>query len=205
MKMEKGDTLKKSITYFEKAGVQNTEETLKLAIDRAGELNIKDIVVASSYGDTAKKLLSLIEDRNLDLNVVVVSYHQGFHDKDRITMSEETINELTERGAKVFIGSHALSGVERAISNKFGGAYPVEIIAHTLRTFGHGLKVAYEITLMATDAGLIKTKNEVIAIGGRSRGADTAVVIKPANLNNFFSIELREIICMPRDKKKVDE
>jgi hypothetical protein len=103
------------------------------------------------------------------------------------------------------MGAHALSGVERAISNKFGGAYPVEIIAHTLRTFGHGLKVCYEITLMAADAGLIKTKNEVIAIGGRSRGADTSVVIKPANLNNFFNIELKEIICMPRDKKKIDE
>jgi hypothetical protein len=58
---------------------------------------------------------------------------------------------------------------------------------------------------MAADAGLIKTKNEVIAIGGRSRGADTSVVIKPANLNNFFNIELKEIICMPRDKKKIDE
>jgi hypothetical protein len=197
--------VEKSITYFEKAGVQNTEETLKLAVERAQELNIKDIVVASSYGDTAKKLLNIIESKNLDLNVIVVSYHQGFHGEDVITMSEETMNELKERGAKVFMGAHALSGVERAISNKFGGAYPVEIIAHTLRTFGHGLKVCYEITLMAADAGLIKTKNEVIAIGGRSRGADTAVVIKPANLNNFFNIELKEIICMPRDKKKIDE
>ena len=197
--------MEKSITYFEKAGVQNTEETLKLAVERAQELNIKDIVVASSYGDTAKKLLDVVESKNLDLNVVVVSYHQGFHGEDVITMSEETMNELKERGAKVFMGAHALSGVERAISNKFGGAYPVEIIAHTLRTFGHGLKVCYEITLMAADAGLIKTKNEVIAIGGRSRGADTSVVIKPANLNNFFNIELREIICMPRDKKKMGE
>jgi hypothetical protein len=197
--------VEKSITYFEKAGVQNTEETLKLAVERAQELNIKDIVVASSYGDTAKKLLDVVESKNLDLNVVVVSYHQGFHGEDVITMSEETMNELKERGAKVFMGAHALSGVERAISNKFGGAYPVEIIAHTLRTFGHGLKVCYEITLMAADAGLIKTKNEVIAIGGRSRGADTSVVIKPANLNNFFNIELREIICMPRDKKKMGE
>ena len=197
--------MEKSITYFEKAGVQNTEETLKLAVERAQELNIKDIVVASSYGDTAKKLLDVVESKNLDLNVVVVSYHQGFHGEDVITMSEETMNELKERGAKVFMGAHALSGVERAISNKFGGAYPVEIIAHTLRTFGHGLKVCYEITLIAADAGLIKTKNEVIAIGGRSRGADTSVVIKPANLNNFFNIELREIICMPRDKKKMGE
>ena len=198
-------SIRKSIVYFERAGVQNTEETLKLAVERAQELNIKDIVVASSYGDTARKLLDILEERGLHLNVVVVTYHQGFHEVDRLTMSEETMEELKKRGAKIFIGPHALSGVERAISNKFGGAYPVEIIAHTLRTFGHGLKVCYEITLMAVDGGLIKTKNDVIAIGGRSRGADTAVVIKPANLRNFFDIELREIICMPRDKRKMDE
>ncbi|HIP17293.1 MAG TPA: hypothetical protein EYG76_03195 [Methanothermococcus okinawensis] len=197
--------IKKSIVYFERAGVQNTEETLKLSVERAQELNIRDIVVASSYGDTAKKLLELIQEKNLNLNVIVVSYHQGFHGEDIITMSQETMELLRNKGAKVFMGPHALSGVERAISNKFGGAYPVEIIAHTLRTFGHGLKVCYEIVLMAADAGLIKTKNEVIAIGGRSRGADTAVVIKPANLNSFFNIELREIICMPRDKRKMEQ
>jgi len=195
----------KEITYFERAGVQNTDETLKLSIKRAKELNIKDIVVASSYGDTAKKLISMLEEENLNLNVVVVSYHQGFHGEDVITMDNETMEYLKNKGAKIFMGPHALSGVERAISNKFGGAYPVEIIAHTLRTFGHGLKVCYEITLMATDAGLIKTKNEVIAIGGRSRGADTAVVIKPSNLNRFFDIEVKEIICMPRDKRKLNE
>jgi len=197
--------IEKPIVYFERAGVQNTEETLKLAVERAQELNIKDIVVASSYGDTARKLLDLLEEKNLHLNVVVVTYHQGFHQVDTLTMSEETMEELKRRGAKIFIGPHALSGVERAISNRFGGAYPVEIIAHTLRTFGHGLKVCYEITLMAADGGLIKTKREVVAIGGRSRGADTAVVIKPANLKNFFDIEVKEIICIPRDKRKMDE
>ncbi|MBW9222535.1 hypothetical protein KKP97_05770 [Methanothermococcus sp. SCGC AD-155-C09] len=198
-------SIKRSIVYFERAGVQNTEETLKLSVERAQELNIRDIVVASSYGDTAKKLLKLIQKENLNLNVIVVSYHQGFHGEDIITMGQETMELLRNKGAKVFMGPHALSGVERAISNKFGGAYPVEIIAHTLRTFGHGLKVCYEIVLMAADAGLIKTKNEVIAIGGRSRGADTSVVIKPANLNNFFNMELREIICMPRDKRKIEQ
>jgi len=72
-----------------------------------------------------------------------------------------------------------------------------------LRTFGQGVKVCYEITIMACDAGLIKAKEEVIAIGGTGRGADTAMVIKPANMNTFFNIEAREILCMPRIKKKV--
>ncbi|MDK2791013.1 MAG: uncharacterized protein PWP15_1522 [Methanothermococcus sp.] len=188
--------------YFEYPGVENTEETLKLAVERAKEGEIKDIVVASSYGETAKKLLDIVEKENLDLNVIVVTYHQGFHGEDVKSLDEDTARALKERGAKIYMGTHALSGVERGISRKLGGYGPVEVIADTLRTFGHGLKVCYEITVMAADGGLISTKKEVIAIGGRSRGADTAVVIKPANMNNFFDIELKEIICMPRNKKK---
>lgn len=55
---------------------------------------------------------------------------------------------------------------------------------------------------MAADAGLVSTKKEIIAIGGSSRGADSAVVIRPSNMNTFFDIELRELICMPKNKKK---
>lgn len=188
--------------YFEYPGVENTEETLKLAVERAKEGKIKDIVVASSYGETAKKLLNIVEKEKLDLNIIAVTYHQGFSGEDVKSLDEDIARELKEKGVKIYMGTHALSGVERGISRKLGGYGPVEVIADTLRTFGHGLKVCYEITVMAADGGLISTKKEVIAIGGRSRGADTAVVIKPANMNNFFDIELREIICMPRNKKK---
>ena len=190
---------------FEYPGIQNTDETLKIAVERAKKGDIKSIVVASSTGYTAKKLLDLLEKEGLDLNVVVVTYHQGFHGEDIISMDKEVEEELERRGAKVFRGTHALSGVERGISNKLGGYGPVQVIAETLRTFGQGVKVCYEITIMACDAGLIKAKEEVIAIGGTSRGADTAMVIKPANMNTFFNIEAREILCMPRIKKKKDE
>ncbi|CAB3289708.1 PK_C domain-containing protein [Methanocaldococcus lauensis] len=187
---------------FEYPGKENTDKTLKIAVERAKKGDIKSIVVASSTGETAKKLLDLLEKENLNLNVVVVTYHQGFYGEDKISMSKEVEEELKKRGAKVFRGTHALSGVERGISNKLGGYGPVQVIAETLRTFGQGVKVCYEITIMACDAGLIKAKEEVIAIGGTGRGADTAMVIKPANMNTFFNIEAREILCMPRFKKK---
>jgi hypothetical protein len=54
---------------------------------------------------------------------------------------------------------------------------------------------------MAADSGNISTKKDVIAIGGSGKGADSAVVIRPANMNTFFDIELKEIICMPKNKK----
>jgi len=72
----------------------------------------------------------------------------------------------------------------------------VEIIAQTLRLFGQGTKVCAEITLMATDAGLI-SMNDVIAIGGTNVGADTACFISPAHTYTFFDLKMKELLCKP--------
>jgi hypothetical protein len=78
------------------------------------------------------------------------------------------------------------------------GTYQLdEIIAYTLRLFGEGLKVAIEISLMAADAGLIHTGEEVMSIAGTGRGADTAVVLRATNAMRFFDLGIVEIVCMP--------
>ena len=70
------------------------------------------------------------------------------------------------------------------------------MIADTLRLMGQGVKVAVEIAVMAADAGVLSGQ-DIIAIGGTAKGADAAVVIKPAHMNNFFDLKIREIICKP--------
>ena len=72
-----------------------------------------------------------------------------------------------------------------------------DVIANVLRTFGEGMKVACEITLMAADSGLVRTDEEVIAIAGTDLGADTAIVLKPVNTQNFFDLKIKEILCKP--------
>ena len=189
--------MEKKIVYFDRPGKENTEETLRLAVERARELNIKYLVVASSYGDTALKALEMAKD----LQVVVVTYHTGFIKEGENTMPPEVEEELRRRGARIVRQSHILSGLERSISRKLGGTSRTEAIAEALRSlFGHGLKVCVEITIMAADSGAIPIE-EVVAVGGKSRGADTAVVIRPAHMNNFFDAEIKEIICMPRNKR----
>lgn len=42
---------------FDYPGIQNTDETLKIAVERAKKGDIKSIVVASSTGYTAKNCL----------------------------------------------------------------------------------------------------------------------------------------------------
>ena len=55
-----------------------------------------------------------------------------------------------------------------------------------------------EISIMAADAGLIPTDLEVIAVGGTGKGLDSAIVLKPVHMGNFFDLKINEIIAMPR-------
>ncbi|MBI5254151.1 MAG: hypothetical protein HY930_07155 [Euryarchaeota archaeon] len=184
--------------YFNRPGYRNTDSVLRYAKERAKELGIKRVVIASVTGKTTVKALEVFKGTGIKL--IEVTYHAGFSNPDEIELEKENRKILEKRKVPVLICSHALSGVERAISRKFGGISPVEVIAATLRgLFGEGLKTCVEISVMAADAGLVSTSEEIIAIGGTGGiGADTACVIKPANMNRFFDLEVREIICIPR-------
>lgn len=188
--------------YWENAGQENTEATLKLAMDRARALGIKHLVIASNQGNTIQTLLE--QHDTSDLNMVVVTHHVGFRNPGEDEMSAEIRQALTKKGVKILTTTHLLAGIDRGVRNHFGGVYPAEIIAQTLRIFGQGIKVAVEISSMALDAGLIPYGEDIIAIAGTARGADAAAVIRPAHASYFFQTEVREIICMPRNKKKAE-
>lgn len=145
--------MKRSIIYFEKTGPENTDETISSAKDRAKELGIRDIVVASTHGGTGLKVADAFE--GTDANIVVVTISQAFK-KEGWVMSEEERRTLLKRGVKVFTGLHALGDdVNAAFTSKFGGKAYNEIVSQVLYRFCQGMKVAVEIVLMAADAGLI--------------------------------------------------
>jgi hypothetical protein len=112
-------------------------------------------------------------------------------------MSNDVRSDLENKGIRVIAATHALSGLERSVFKKYGGSYPVLLIADTLRLFGQGVKVAVEISVMAADAGAL-TGKDIIAVGGSARGCDSALVLKPVCQSDFFDMRIREIICKPR-------
>ena len=98
-------------------------------------------------------------------------------------------------------GTHTLSGLERAFSRsqKVGGGSRTDAVAETLRRImANGLKVAVECVLIAADQGAVGIEKEVIAVGGTASGSDTVCVIRPAHTANFFDLQVREIVAMPR-------
>lgn len=179
--------------YFEKCGKINTEETIKLALKSAKENNIKHIVVASNQGETATYL------KNCGLKVIVVTHANGFSTPGEQELSAEKRKELEEAGFTVYTSSHALSGAERHLSKKFGGISPIEVIAYSLRMLGQGVKVCVEISTMALDGGVLPYGEDIIVIGGTGRGADTAVILRPAHASAILETKIKEIICKPRE------
>jgi len=183
--------------FWDKAGSHNTENTIKLALDRAAATNISHLVIASCTGDSARKLVTCGFGRKL----VCVTHHFGFANPGENEMDPQVREDLIAQGVKVLTTTHFFAGADRALRMHFGGVYPAEIMAQTLRIFGQGIKVAVEISIMALDAGLIPYGEEIIAIGGTAEGVDAAIVVVPAHSRNFFDTQVREIICMPREKK----
>jgi len=189
--------MKKSITYFEKSGSDNTDETIKLAYERALELNIRDIVVASTHGNTVLKVAETFSNQRF--NIVAVTICEGYK-SEGWAMSKEERAKLQVKGIKVLTGIHALGDdVSSAFTEKFGGKSFNEVVAQTLYRFCQGMKVCVEIVLMAADAGLISVDKEVIAIAGTGEGADTAIVVKPAYPRKFLDLKINEVIAKPRE------
>jgi hypothetical protein len=182
------------IVYFDQPGRQNTDEVLRLAKTRAEELGIKSILVASTTGETAVKATEVFKGAK----IVAVSHFTGMRGPNTQEFTEENRGKVLSAGGTVLTATHAFSGLGRAMRKKFGMYLFEEMAANTLRIFGHGMKVVCEITLMAADAGLVRTDEDIIVIAGSSRGADTAVVLRPVNSEDFFDLKVSEILCKPR-------
>jgi hypothetical protein len=174
--------------YFDKPGPENTEATLRAALERAGQLGLRQVVVASSSGETGARAAAVFSGFAL----VVVN---GLYPEE-LQSGHRTVIEAT--GGRLVFAGHAFGMLGRAVKKKLGPVQVDELIAQVLRLFGEGVKVAAEVTCMAVDAGLVRPGTEVMAIGGTGSGADTAVVIRAAHTQEFFETRLLEVVCKPR-------
>lgn len=188
--------MERTITYFEKLEPENTEVTFKLARERALELGIERIVIASTTGATALKAMEYFEGDGVQL--IVVPHQWDFH-RDVNRFPPEIAAKMREAGHEVHFGTMLFhtgelydSGVPQAMAN-------------VLRTISGGLKVCVEMVLMATDAGLVRSGEGIIAIAGTARGADTALVMHAASSQHLKQLRVNEILCKPLHPLNTDE
>jgi hypothetical protein len=180
------------ILYFERSGKANTGATLQVARQRAEDLGIQQIVVASTHGYTAKRAKEAFD--GLGVDVIAVSICAGF-DEEGWTMTPQERAELEGLGIQVLTSMHALGD---DVNEAFDVTAPNKVVRETLYRFCQGMKVAVECALMAADAGLVDPSQEIISIAGTGEGADTAIVMVPACTRKFADLEIREILAKPR-------
>lgn len=177
--------------YFVKPGRENTDETVALVKRIVAERGIGYVVVASNEGATAELFLGC------GAKVVCVTHPNGFREPGQQEMSQAKRQQLEQDGISVYTSSLLFGGVERGIGKRFQGAYPAGILSSTLKMFGQGTKVCVEVAVMALDGGLIPHGEDIIAVGGTGRGADTALIVRPAHAGNILDTWISEVICKP--------
>jgi len=196
----------KDIFYFDVCGQINAEETLELAIQRARELNIRKLVVASETGLSALKAVAMLRDSGINL-VVVTSAAGTKIEKTvigdlRIGIPDKEIwNQLEKSGAKIVRATDPLYNIGAALENR-GVPTLATLIRMCLRVISSGTAVSVTAVLMATDNGVLTEGEEVVAVAGSWVGLDTALVVRAANSVNLLkkgALQIKEIICKPRN------
>jgi uncharacterized protein len=181
--------------YFEKAGPENTDKALDVAFTEARKRGIKNIVVASTWGDTAVKASRYLKDG--EFNLIAVSHNTGFKQPGVQEFREDAKKILEDAGGKLLTATMVTRNIGRAIKNKLG--YSQEDIAcASWRMFCEGAKVCVEIASMACDAGLIPP-GDTIVVAGTGKGADTVFLLDAMPSNEIFAVKIREVLAKPRD------
>lgn len=193
--IERGDPMERKITYFEDMGSQNTEATFKLVKERLELSKIQKLVIASTTGETARKALDFFGGKGVQL--VIIPHQFGFKRENKFP--QELVKELHEAGHRVHFGTMLFHTDGLYASNA------PSLIANVLRCFSQGVKVCFEIVMMAADAGLLAEGETVIAIAGTGMGSDTAMSMRAASSQHMRKIRVHEIICKPLNPISIDE
>ncbi|MEW6570245.1 MAG: pyruvate kinase alpha/beta domain-containing protein [Nitrospirota bacterium] len=188
--------MERKVFYFKKAGTENTSKCLEIAKSIIVDYGYKHLIVATTTGETGLLFAEALKD--LEVNIVVVTHSSGFKGPNTIEMPDHVRDAIESQGAKVYTGSMLTHSIETSFSSKFGGLYPTLIVANTLRRFGEGSKVCCEIVMMAVDSGLIPEGDEVVAVAGTAKGADTIMILKSAASKRFLDLRVLEIVAKPR-------
>jgi hypothetical protein len=188
--------MERKITYFEDVRADNTEATFVLARERLKGSAIKKLVLASTTGATAEAAAQFFRDDGIKLIIVP---HQFDFMRETNPFPPDLARKLRDMGHEVHFATMLFH------TDGFYGSTSATLMANLLRCFSQGMKVCFEIVLMATDGGLVASGEQVIAIAGSGRRSDTALVMQAASSQHMKRLRVNEILCKPLNPLNIDE
>jgi len=187
--------MQKMVEYFEKPGPHNTARCIEI-VTEAVRNGAENVVVATTVGDTGAAMAEALAGAGA--NLVAVTHSVGFKTPNEHELSDDNRQRILKAGGKIYTGTILTHSIETSLATQFQGVYPTTLIALTLRRFGQGIKVVCEIVMEACDAGLIPENEEVLAVAGTGRGADTVALLQSAASKRFHELKVLEILAKPR-------
>jgi hypothetical protein len=201
-------SVKRTTVIFEKPGSEHTEETLRIALEAARERGIDTVVVSTTTGSTGEKAVEIFKGSGIRL--VFVTHQSGYRGAGIQLVPAETKKKLEKAGTVVTCTDVLTGGVDVGmgrqrpeVSEAQQGSLPFIVppvnvlVANTLRLLSQGVKVCAEVAMMAADCGAVQVGKPVICVAGSHAGADTAMVISPAESNRMRDLRLHEILAKP--------
>ncbi|MGO9569236.1 MAG: pyruvate kinase alpha/beta domain-containing protein [Desulfomonilaceae bacterium] len=184
----------RQVEFFEKPGRENTLRCLEIVSGLVDE-GFSHLVVATTAGETG--LLFANKFVGKALNMVVVTHNVGYAGPNLDECPAEARQELTRLGVKIFTGTILSRGIEASFMKKHQGVYLGYVVAQTLRLLGQGIKVCVEIVVEACDAGLVPEGEDIIAVAGSGKGADTVAIVQARPSDRFLDLRVRQILAKP--------
>jgi len=197
-------TVRKDV-YFDEPGEHNTGDVIEAVKERVTDTGIGHVVVASTRGKTAVKLAECLGTLAQVIAVSEPQYVKEWGAKWPV-MEPEYVKRLAELNVTVLDKAPYVFHSSVLENSKWPQMTPETLLREAFYALGQGFKVAVEVVLTAVACGVLEPYQDVIGIGGTSRGADTALVLRATYPAMVFSkdvnkrLEIREIIAMPRYK-----
>lgn len=168
--------------------------------------DIKDVVVASTSGETAVRFATALKGKASIICVSEAPYRREWGE-EWPCLSEENRLKLEQFGVTILDRVPYIFHSSVLEAARWESPFPERLVKETLYCFGQGMKVAVEVALLAVSCGYLVPYQDVVAIGGSGRGADTAIVLRATYPASLFAqdtakrLEVKEVIAMPISKK----
>ena len=174
------------MVYFEKGGREHSEAVLAAMRERACAMEPRPaaIVVTSTTGETALKAAEFFNGTGF--RVIAVPFQRHLWGRYR-GPDPGLVAACAELGVEFLPDEPRIPLVDLERPD----------IVNAWRVVSQGFKVALQAASMCVDTGLIDDGALVMAAGGTSSGADTAVVLEARGYADILESNVLEIVTMP--------
>jgi hypothetical protein len=198
--------IKRQVYYFNEPGEENTKWVIEAVSRRLDAGGITKVVIASTSGKTAVEFARSLKGKAELVCVSEAPYRREWGEQWPC-LQQKSRRELEKLGVAIIDKAPYVFHSSVLDSARWSDVFPERLVKETLYSFGQGMKVAVEIALTAVSCGYVTPYEDVIGVGGSSKGADTAIVLRATYPASLFDkdpakrLEIREIIAMPVSKK----